>query len=82
MKEIEMLLMSTENELRGQPSLPVSHTRICVWIQEGETCDSTIYVFFGVFDPGFKDSGWTCVFCVCMRRRKHLGGLFLQKVMQ
>lgn len=44
MKEIEMLLMSTENELRGQPSLPVSHTRICVWIQEGETCDSTIYV--------------------------------------
>uniref|UniRef100_A0A3Q4N4C5 Transcriptional activator Myb n=1 Tax=Neolamprologus brichardi TaxID=32507 RepID=A0A3Q4N4C5_NEOBR len=81
-KEIEMLLMSTENELRGQPSLPVSHTRICVWIQEGETCDSTIYVFFGFFDPGFKDSGWTCVFCVCMRRRKHLGGLFLQKVMQ
>lgn len=24
MKEIELLLMSTENELRGQPSLPVS----------------------------------------------------------
>lgn len=23
-KEIELLLMSTENELRGQPSLPVS----------------------------------------------------------
>lgn len=24
-KEIELLLMSTEDELRGQPSLPVSH---------------------------------------------------------
>lgn len=24
MKEIELLLMSTEDELRGQPSLPVS----------------------------------------------------------
>lgn len=66
MKEIEMLLMSTENELRGQPSLPVSHTRVCVWIQESETCDSTIYVFFGCFfDPGFLRTVVGRVFFVC-----------------
>uniref|UniRef100_A0A3P8UU89 Transcriptional activator Myb n=1 Tax=Cynoglossus semilaevis TaxID=244447 RepID=A0A3P8UU89_CYNSE len=29
-KEIQLLLMSTENELRGQPSLPVSSPQVCV----------------------------------------------------
>ena len=29
-KEIELLLMSTEDELRGQPSRPVSRMPVCV----------------------------------------------------
>ncbi|XP_056150887.1 transcriptional activator Myb [Lampris incognitus] len=33
-KEIELLLMSTENELKGQPSLPVS---LCVWSRSSVT---------------------------------------------
>lgn len=52
-KEIELLLMSTEDELRGQPSLPVSLGYMCV----GFT------VILCAFDPGFEDSGWMCV-CV------------------
>lgn len=64
--------MSTEDELRGQPSRPVSRVQVCLcglWQHNLCAC---------VFDPGFEDSGWICVF-VCIRRRKHLGGLFLQK---
>lgn len=64
--------MSTEDELRGQPSRPVSRVQVCLcglWQHNLCAC---------VFDPGFEDSGWICVF-VCRRRRKHLGGLFLQK---
>lgn len=36
-KEIELLLMSTENELRGQPSLPVSCAFVCVCASFGVT---------------------------------------------
>lgn len=41
-KEIELLLMSTENELRGQPSLPVSCVFVCasllVWALKLSSC--------------------------------------------
>ena len=41
MKEIELQLMSTEDELRGQPSRPVSRVQMCLCAL---MCDSTIYV--------------------------------------
>lgn len=75
-KEIELLLMSTEDELRGQPSLPVGH--VCVLVKMWDVKVWQHNLCACVFDPGFKDSGWMCVF-VWIRRRKHLGGRFLQK---
>lgn len=55
MKEIELLLMSTEDEIRGQPSLPVSSACVCNF----NAC---------ALDTGFKDSGSMCVrVCACAR---------------
>uniref|UniRef100_A0A3B4AZZ7 Transcriptional activator Myb n=1 Tax=Periophthalmus magnuspinnatus TaxID=409849 RepID=A0A3B4AZZ7_9GOBI len=40
-KEIEMLLMSTENELRGQPSQPVRTSYLLLWANQSCVTDSS-----------------------------------------
>ncbi|XP_029351987.1 transcriptional activator Myb isoform X2 [Echeneis naucrates] len=40
-KEIELLLMSTENELRGQPSLPVSFLPFASWATQSSLSNSS-----------------------------------------
>lgn len=71
-KEIERLLMATENELKIKPSLSVSKD-VCLGVKlwQHDLCEC-------ISDPGFEDGGRMCVF-MWIRRRKHLGGLFLQK---
>ncbi|XP_056095938.1 transcriptional activator Myb isoform X1 [Rhinichthys klamathensis goyatoka] len=49
-KEIEMLLMSTENELKGQQALPISMNGYSGW-NRGSLTDSSVGVFVSVPAP-------------------------------
>lgn len=61
MKEIELLLMSTENELKGQPSLPVSTMFVSGLRGALKFENVTAHLCASTFVSGFDDSGRTCV---------------------